>query len=142
MLALGKKGEEYVPEDDERDGVPLAGKGNDNGAADKEDVLYAVGRPREVFEVEFKREHGQFADHEDVGDEGDGYQNEGKNRVFCAELWAVVVLRETKIECNADPYQGVGRDGEPEERVTLPCVEVEFCETIGSEEGDEKRQIT
>ena len=28
MLALSEKGEEYVPEDDERDGIPLAGGGD------------------------------------------------------------------------------------------------------------------
>ena len=142
VFALGDDGEDDIPQDDERYGIPLAGNADYHGASNKEDVLDAVGAPGEVFEVELEREHGEFADHEDVGEERDGYQQEGKDRIFCAELRAVVVLGETEIECNANPYQGVGRDGESEERMALPCIEVEFCETIGSEEGDEKCQIT
>ena len=54
LLALGKEGEEYIPENYERDGVPLAGGSDNQNAADEEDVLHAVSLPRKVFEVELK----------------------------------------------------------------------------------------
>ena len=54
VFALGDDGEDDIPQDDERYGIPLAGEANDDGTADKEDILDAIGFPREVFEVELK----------------------------------------------------------------------------------------
>jgi hypothetical protein len=53
VLALGEEREKNVPQDEERNSIPLAGEGNDDNTAEQEDVLDAIGFPGKVFEVEF-----------------------------------------------------------------------------------------
>ena len=82
----GDDGKEYVPENNERYAEPedMCGKadGHDCDANQEEEVLHGVGFPRHIFEIEFQREHRQFAYHKDVGEEREPYQQKGKNRFW------------------------------------------------------------
>ena len=88
----------------------MAGEGDDNDAADKEDVLHAVGLPRKVFEVEFEGEHGEFADHKDVGDEGDGNEAVWEDGAFYNGEYFFGGIEGTAVGSEGDTYpnEGVG----------------------------------
>ncbi len=67
MTFAGDERKEDVPEDYEGDDTRVDEKKSDEeGTTYEEDILNGVGAPGEIFEVELKREHGEFADHKDI----------------------------------------------------------------------------
>ena len=107
----------------------------DSGAAKEENILYGVGVPGEVFEVEFERKHRHFANHQYVC-----YHRDGENNDCAGGVGLVDGAKGESGE--AHPNQGVGGDGESEERVALTGVEVEFGQAVGGEEWHEEREVS